>query len=135
LSQYAYVYNLTPETVAVEGDVTFDSNGVMSSGIIHAPGDTGITLVDAGTYEVSFSVSTTEPSQMALFDNGSLVPGTIYGSGAGTQQNDGQVIFTAGAGDVLTLRNHSSSAAVGLATTIGGTQANTNASVVIEQVH
>ena len=71
--------------------------------------------MNAGDYKVTFSVSGTEPSQMALFVNGTLVPGTIYGSGAGTQQNTGQVIVTFAAGDVLTVRNHTSAAAVGLA--------------------
>lgn len=134
LSQYAYVYNLGAETVALEADVTFDSNGVLTPGITHAPGDAGVTLATAGTYEVTFSVSGTEPSQMALFVDGVLVPGTIYGSGAGTQQNTGQAIFVAPAGAVLTVRNHTSSAAVGLATPIGGTEASSNASLVIEKL-
>jgi hypothetical protein len=134
LSQYAYVYNLGGETVPLEADVTFDSNGVLTPGITHAPGAAGITLTTAGTYDVTFSVSGTEPSQMALFVNGTLVPGTVYGSGAGTQQNTGQAIFVAPAGAVLTIRNHTSSAAVGLATPIGGTQPSSNASVVIEKV-
>jgi hypothetical protein len=72
---------------------------------------------------------------MALFDNGTLIPGTIYGSGAGTQQNTGQAIITVAAGDVVTVRNHTSSAAVTLQTLAGGTQTNTNASVVIEELH
>jgi hypothetical protein len=134
LSQYAYVYNLGGETVALEADVTFDSNGVSTPGITHTLGAAGITLVTAGTYEVAFSVSGTEPSQMALFVNGTLVPGTVYGSGAGTQQNSGQAIFAAPAGAVLTVRNHTSSAAVGLATPIGGSQASSNASVTIEKL-
>jgi hypothetical protein len=134
LAQYAYVYNLTPQTVAEEAPVTFDSNGVMTAGITHATGAAGITLVTAGTYEVSFSVSGTEPNQMALFDNGTIVPGTVYGSGAGTQQNSGQAIIAAGAGDVLTVRNATSSSAVGLATVVGGTRENTNASVMIEKL-
>jgi BclA C-terminal domain/Collagen triple helix repeat (20 copies) len=134
LSEYAYIYNLGGETVPLEGDVTFDSNGVLTPGITHALGSAGITLVTAGAYAVSFSVSGTEPSQMALFVNGTLVPGTVYGSGAGTQQNTGQAIFIAPAGAVLTLRNHTSSAVVGLATPIGGTQASSNASVVIEKL-
>ena len=134
LSQYAYVYNLAAETVAVEADVTFDSNGVLTSGITHAPGNAGIAVVNAGNYEVTFSVSGTEPSQMALFDNGALIPGTIYASGAGTQQNNGQAIVTLAAGDVLTVRNHTSAAAVGLATPIGGTAGSTNASIVIEKL-
>jgi BclA C-terminal domain len=120
--------------VGLEADVTFDSNGVMTPGIEHVPGSAGIKVVEAGTYELTFSVSGTEPSQMAIFLNGTLVPGTIYGSGAGTQQSTGQAIFTVPAGAVLTVRNHTSSAAVGLATPIGGTQASSNASVVIEKL-
>jgi hypothetical protein len=134
LSQYAYVYNLGAETVPLEADVKFDANGVLTPGILHAPGIAGITLVNSGTYKVTFSVSGTEPNQMALFVNGALVPGTVYGSGAGTQQNTGQAIVVIAADDVLTVRNYTSSAAVGLATPIGGTQANTNASVAIEKL-
>jgi hypothetical protein len=71
---------------------------------------------------------------MALFVNSVEVAGTTYGSGAGTQQNTGQAIITIGPGDVLTLRNHSSAAAVGLAEPIGGTQATVNASLAIEKL-
>jgi BclA C-terminal domain len=121
--------------VPLEADVTFDSNGARTSGITHALGASGITLVNAGTYDVTFSVSSTEPSQMALFVNGTtVVPGTVYGSGAGTQQDNGQAIVTFAAGDVLTVRNHSSAAAVGLAAPIGGTQPSTNASIAIEEL-
>jgi hypothetical protein len=120
--------------VPLEADITFDSNGVVTAGITHAPGTAGITLGAAGTYTVTFSVSGTEPNQMGLFVNGTLAPGTVYASGAGTQQNSGQGIVTVGAGAVLTVRNHTSSAAVGLATSIGGTQASTNASVTIEKL-
>jgi hypothetical protein len=66
-----------------------------------------------------------------LFVNGAPVAGTVYGSGAGTQQNNGQAIITMAAGDVLTLRNHSSTAAVTLQTLAGGTQINVNASIKI----
>jgi hypothetical protein len=141
LSQFAYVFNLAAQTVALEAAVTFDSNGVMTPGIKHAAGsagnpagDAGIEFVEAGIYEVTFSVSGTEPNQMALFLNGTPVPGTTYGSGAGTQPNTGQAIFAISAADVLTVRNHTSAAAVGLASLIGGTRANSNASVVIEKL-
>jgi len=132
LSQFGYIYNLTPRTVAIEADVIFDSNGIITPGITHSPGTTQIVVTTPGIYEVTFSVSGTQSNQFALFLNGSLVAGTIYGSGAGTQQNDGQAIITIAAGGVLTLRNHSSTAAVGLASTIGGTQANVNASIVLK---
>jgi hypothetical protein len=134
LAEYAYVYNLGAEVVAIEADVTFDSNGILTPGITHAPGNAGIAFTSAGTYKVSFLVSGAEPGQFALFVNGALVPGTVYGSGAGTQQNTGQVIVTLNAADVLTVRNHSSAAAVTLQTLAGGTQTNVNASVLIEKL-
>ncbi|MET3656531.1 collagen-like protein [Sporosarcina psychrophila] len=112
----------------------FDSNGILTPGIVHTLGTSQIIVNIPGDYEVTFSVSGTEPNQFALFLNGSLVAGTIYGSGAGTQQNNGQAIIAIVANDVLTLRNHSS-AAVGLASVIGGTQANVNASIVIKMLN
>ena len=134
LAEYAYIYNLAAQTVPIEAPVTFDQNGVLSSGITHAPGDAGVQFVVEGIYKIAYSTSGTEPSQMALFLNGAPIPGTTYGSGAGTQQNGGQVIVQVGAGDVLTLVNHSSAAAVGLASPIGGTQASVNASLLIEKL-
>lgn len=134
VTQYAYVYNTSVESVAVEANVTLDTNGVLTSGFTHTAGTAPITVVAAGVYKVTFSVSGTESSQFALFVDGTLVPGTIYGSGAGTQQNNGQAIFSIVAGGLLTLKNHTSSAVVGLPTIGGGTLANTNASVLIEKL-
>jgi hypothetical protein len=44
------------------------------------------------------------------------------------------VIITAAASDILTIRNHTSAAAVTLQTLAGGTQINTNASVLIQKL-
>ena len=132
LEAYAYIYNLGAQVVPIEADVTFDTNGLVTPGITHAPGTSGLQVVNAGDYKISFSTSGVEPNQMALYVNGALVPGTIYGSGAGTQQNTGQVIVALSSGDVLTVRNHSSSSEVTLQTLAGGTQTSTNASVAIE---
>ena len=135
LSDYAYVYNTAAGVVPIEADVTFSANGVLTAGFTHSPATSDITVVAAGVYKIGFSVSGVEPGQFALFVNGTLAsPGTIYGSGAGTQQNTGQTILALGAGDVLTVRNHSSAAAVTLQTLAGGTQANVNASVLIEKL-
>lgn len=134
LAEYGYVFNRTAQTIERGADIPFDSNGPLSPGIIHAPGDARIEFVNAGLYEVTFSVSGTEPNQFALFLNGAAVDGTVYGSGAGTQQNTGQAIIKVGAGDVLTVTNYLSDAAVGLASPIGGTQEAVNASVVIEKL-
>ena len=130
---YGYVYNVSAQTVAIEAPVIFDSNGPLS-GFTHTAPTAAIGVLSAGTYLIDFSASGTQADQFALTDNGTVIPGTTYGSGAGTQQNNGQVIVNLAAGDVLTLINHSSAAAIGLATTIGGTQANVNASIVIQQL-
>ncbi len=134
LSQYGYIYNFAAQVVAVEAHILFDSTGVTTAEIIHTPG-TPITIVTtAGDYEVTFTVSGVEPNQFTLFLNGSPIPFTVYGSGAGTQQNNGQAIITLAAGDSLTLVNHTSAAAVTLQTLAGGTQVNVNASLVIKKI-
>ena len=130
-ASYAYIYNLAAQTVAVDAVVLFDSNGTMTADITHTLSTGDITFSTVGIYLVTFSVSGTEPNQFALFLNGSTLIGGIYGAGAGTQQNNGSMIIAITAGDVLTLRSYSSAAAVTLATPIGGTQANVNASVTI----
>ena len=130
---YGYVYNVSAQTVAIEAPVIFDSNGPLS-GFTHTAPAAAIGVLSEGMYLIDFSASGTQADQFALTDNGTVIPGTTYGSGAGTQQNTGQVIVILAAGDVVTVVNHSSAAAIGLATTIGGTQANVNASIVIEQL-
>ncbi|MGW8956230.1 hypothetical protein [Paenibacillus sp. NPDC055715] len=134
IAQFGYVYNLGAQVVPIEADVIFDTNGILTPGITHAPGTTQIAVTDAGNYEVNFSVSGVEPGQFAIFINGALAAGTVYGSGAGTQQNTGQAILALASSDVLTLRNHSSAAAVTLQTLAGGTQTNVNASVIIKKL-
>jgi hypothetical protein len=134
LSEYAYIYNLAAQVVALEADINFSTNGVIVGAITHAPGTTTITIGSAGDYAIWFTAAGVEPNQFTLFQNGAPVAGSTYGSGAGTQPNPGMVIITAAAGDVLTVRNHTSSAAVTLQTLAGGTQINANASVLIQKI-
>ena len=75
-----------------------------------------------------------EPNQFTLFQNGAPVAGGIYGTGAGTQGNNGMVVITAAAGDVLTVRNHSATSGITLQTLAGGTQTNSNASILIQKL-
>jgi BclA C-terminal domain len=114
--------------------VKFDTNGILTAGITHTAGTAGIMISNTGDYLITFSISAVEPNQFALFINGTQVPGDVYGSGAGTQQNHGQTIVTLAGGDVLTLRNHSSAAAVTLQTLAGGTQTTVNAAITIEEL-
>jgi hypothetical protein len=121
--------------VAVGNDVIFDSNGILTAGITHTAGLAPITVTDPGHYKVTFGISSVEPSQFTVFMNGVAISGATFGSGAGTQQNDGQVIVALAAGDVITLRNYTSAAAVTLQTLAGGTQTSVNASLVLEKLN
>jgi hypothetical protein len=133
LSVYSYIYNISAQTVAPETDVTFDSNSI-TNGISHTPGASSIIFGSGGDYAIWFLVAGVEANQFTLFLNGAPISPSTYGSGAGTQPNPGMVIVTASAGDVLTLRNHTSSAPVTLQTLAGGTQVNVNASVLILKI-
>ena len=134
LSEYAYIYNLSAQVVALEADILFSDNGVINGTITHPPGTSIIMLGTAGDYAIWFNVAGVEPNQFTLFLNGAPVAGAGYGSGAGTQINSGMILITAAAGDILTLRNHTSSAAVTLQTLAGGVQINVNASILIQKM-
>jgi hypothetical protein len=131
---YGYIYNLTAETVAIEAPVTFDSVSSVTSGITFTSGGSAITVTASGVYSVSFTVLCVEPNQFVIFVNGAPAAGSIFGSGAGTQQNTGTVLLALLAADVLTLHNHTSAAAVTLQTLAGGTQTNADASVTIMRI-
>ncbi|MGO9873808.1 MAG: collagen-like protein [Acidimicrobiia bacterium] len=132
-TNYGYIYNAGAQTVPLNTAVDFDTNGTLF-GFVHAPGSPAIEALVTGTYRVSFSVSGVQPNEFALFVNGVIVPGSIYGSGAGTQQNNGEVILSLNAADTVTLVNNTSASAVTLQTLAGGTQTNVNAAIVIEQL-
>lgn len=136
-SEYAYVYNLSAQVVPLETAVTFSDNGIGTAGFTHGLGSSDITVINQGDYKVAFSVSGTEPCQFALFINGVVVAESVYGSGAGTQQNTGQAILALNANDVITLVNHTSAAAVTLAAAppIGGTVTAVNASILIQKLN
>jgi threonine aldolase len=99
-----------------------------------------IGIVNAGTYAVFFSVSGTESNQFTIFVGASPAAlaapeaSTVYGCGAGTQQNNGMAILTLSAGSVLTLVNYLSASAIGFANEIGGTIQTVTASVLIERL-
>ena len=130
---YASVYNRAAQTVAVEAPILFDSNGPLL-GISHALSSPSIVVAAAGTYAVNFNVSSVQANQFTLFVNGVPNAASIFGSGAGTQQTLGQVVLALPANSVLTLVNHSSAAAVTLASLVGGTQASVNAAVFISRL-
>jgi len=134
VAQYANLFNMDTQIVAPETDIAFTNNGVMTSDFVHRPFTSQLTIAAAGDYAVWFTVTAVEPNQFSVFDNGLVVDGSTFGSGAGTQQNSGMVIVRANAGDILTLRNHSSITAVTLEFFTGGSAFTTSASMIIEKL-
>jgi hypothetical protein len=129
---FAYIYNTESIlNITPEADVPFSTNGEIVGAIAHTPGSSEILINNSGVYEITFSISPDQPNQFALFLNGTLVPGSIYGINATNIYNVGRAIVSITAPAILTLRNHTSFTAVNLHTRIGGTQLNVNASIRI----
>ena len=133
-ADYGYVFSERDQVVEIGADVVFDGTGVMSQAVSHRPDSAQIEIAANGNYEVRFIVSGSEPSQFGLAVRDEVIPGSTYGSGAGTQQNTGSVIASLERGDALTLRNTGSDAAVTLASAIGGKGRTVNASVTITRL-
>lgn len=134
VTEYAYMYNTSAQAVAVGASVTFDTNGPITGFILHAAGTATTQLTNAGTYRFDFIVAGTAANQFTLFVNGVADASTIYGTGVGNTLNTGQAIITVPANALITLRNNTSAGAITLATLLGGTETNVNASLVIERL-
>jgi len=138
---FAHVYNTSAQTVDLEADCTFDHNGIISAGITHTVGTAQVNIGNSGIYSVLFSVMGHFTNQFTLAVNGTPVAANIFGIDDGAFEgqvlipNTGFAILALTAGDVLTLRNHSSlEPVVHLTTQVGGTQSNINASILITQL-
>jgi len=110
-----------PATVATGAAVEFPQDGPTSGSDIIRTGANTFTLSSAGTYMVTFQVSTDEPGQLAVALNGVVVPATVVGRATGTSQIIGMTIVTASAADVLTVVNSSSFSALTITPSAGGT--------------
>jgi hypothetical protein len=128
LSAFGYFYTLSGQLIPVGSAVVFDSQSDLLN-IEFGIAKTDIKILASRNYLVHFSVTGTESNQFALKVNMVVVPGSIYGSGADTQQNNEQVILHLGEGDVVNLVNYHSAAVVGLQSLSGGTETNVTASI------
>ena len=134
ITEFAHVYNRSTQTVPVGGSVTFDTNGPIVGDITHAPGTATVTIGNTGYYLITYSVTGIENNQFAIFVNETPLPETLYGTRAGTQQNNGQAIVFLNAGNVITVRNHSSDLPIFLSIEDGGNETNVNASLILQRL-
>ena len=132
-TEYAYIFNTDPQVVAVDGDVSFSNNG-LGGAVTHPLSSPVMIMNTSGTFEIDFSVTAIEPNQFGIYVNSLPIASSVYGSGAGTQQNDGTTIVSLSVGDVVALRNPSTSSAITLQTLAGGTETNVNAAITFRRL-
>ncbi len=73
LAAFGYVFQLNTQTIAVGANITFSNNGPLNA-INHIPGTSGIQITLDGTYNITFSVYTTQnnPQHWGVVVNGTL---------------------------------------------------------------
>ena len=130
---YAYIYNTDNQSVPVDGSIAFSKNGALL-GISHETDTAPIIIESAGLYAVWYTVTGAEVNQFTLFKNDDPIPGSTYGTGGVNSGYTGMVIINAGAGDQITLRNHTSAGPVTLDNAAGGTETGVSASVMILKI-
>lgn len=137
-NQHAYIYNTTDATITPGSVIHFDSNGVISSNISHTPGDSKITINQAGTYIVNFIVQGSPADSFALFQNDTYVGGSSYeptlNINEKVDKEFSQVIIQVNAGDVLTVKHYSPVRGQGNAFLKAAGKPSVNASVLIVQL-
>jgi len=101
---YVFDNNLTgtPQTVAVGSDVVFNSNGPLK-GVTHTLGTSTITVNDAGSYNITFGISTqgNNPMVWGIAVNG--VVQSLFNCGGQTIVESAKLSLNAG--DIISIRN------------------------------
>jgi len=124
IASYGYVYELATAadaTVAGGSDVPFSNNGPLN-GVTHAAGTTTVTVPITGDYQIDYYVNVTVGigASIAIAVNGSVnntTPIAVLATDGGIS---GSAMLALAAGDVITLRNNSSTPFImGLAPNIG----------------
>lgn len=138
-SAYAYVYNDGRQTVAASAPILFSSNGVLSDGMTHPVNGNAVTIENAGTYAVWFTMMGDGGRAICIifkryerrrhyFRNFSGAAGSAVRSITG-----GFAIVEAPANSTLALVNFTG-ATVTLATGVGGAGPNVNASMMVIRI-
>lgn len=140
-SAYGYVYNTGAQTVAANGNVTFNANGPLFGGVTHTPGSATVTVANGGVYWVSFEVNVliaggNTSLAYAIALNGTPQPSTVHGQVGGTTNTTriapGSVLLTIPNGSTIALRNIGATADP-LATTADGATI-VNASITLTRL-
>ncbi|WP_339294319.1 collagen-like protein [Paenibacillus sp. FSL W7-1279] len=150
LAAFAFVCSTEAQTVAAApapgaqgGAVTFNNPPVIGGTSVTFTAPSTFTINETGVYHISWEVfPVAGNSAFGLFFDPdgvgpaapALVPCSNYGSGAGNQPYQGQVVASLTAGGVLTLNRIDNMGAQTLLNAIGGGTPTVSASIVIERL-
>ena len=134
LMKYAYIYNLSSQSIPLGTDISFSNNDINIETITHIPGTKIISLDSKGYYAIWFDVQSPQPNKFVLLQNDAPIASIPCEFETGTQRNPGLVIITAACGDILTIRNQTIGNAVTLQTQTDETQTFPNASILIRKI-
>jgi len=152
INGFAYLYNISAQTIASGGFVNFDTEPVSKNIVLPISGGNLITIPDAGTYDISFNVRgeplNVNPADIMAFElvlnSVTSIPGTQFASQKevsvlpspnGTEVVNGRAIVVLAAGSTIQLHNitNNNLSSISLYPTVGPTNV-VNAAITILQL-
>lgn len=127
---YGRVYHTGNQQIVADASVPFGYNGPLNQ-ITHQEGSGMVTVEQAGLYTAWFTVTGQTENQFALYQNEAILLDSTYGTSSGG--NNGTATINAAAGDVVSLRNHTSNPII-LNNTAGGTGTAVSASIFLLKI-
>ena len=95
------------QTVHINDDFEWSTNDLLRNAV-HIQGDSGVTIMQSGVYDIFVDVATDEPLQYTLFVNGNPDPSTTSGRDSGANRCLMRQFVKLNKGDVIEVRNYSS---------------------------
>jgi len=96
------------QTVALEGDVVFDTKEAVNCVEWNSVAPTQVTIKEDGVYKLFFVLNTNTAAQFAMTVNGVAIESTTQGANKGAGQISSRALLPLKKNDVITIRNHSS---------------------------
>ncbi|MFK4354564.1 hypothetical protein ABH964_003911 [Bacillus sp. RC92] len=137
LTNYLYTFDTTNQSVAVGGNVTFNTNGpIVGTALTHIAGTGNIIINTLGIYVAEFQLASSRENQFSLELNGTPIAGGRYGTGAPHTLNQGTAAFivTVVPSTLTLINNISSAGTITLSNNEGGSLTTVSASMSIFQV-
>ena len=115
-------YSKIMQTINVESDVVWD-NAQNVNGVLFNPSGsdpTQIQILEEGVYRFFCELHVEKPSQIAFVLNGVPIQSSVQGTNKGASLLTARLLLKCNAGDIISVRNHTSAQPILLTTNAGG---------------